>query len=66
MALVRVRFKSGKESTVSELYVQRWPEDIAAVVDGDDLDSSESTPEPTPVKESPKSVAPAKEKNNGT
>ena len=33
MALVRVRFKSGKESIVSELYVQRWPEDIDSILE---------------------------------
>mgnify|MGYP003613147194 CR=1 FL=1 len=65
MALVRVRFKSGKESIVSELYVQRWPEDIDSILEPTDALVA-STPEPTPVKESPKSVAPAKEKNNGT
>lgn len=61
MALVRVRFKSGKESTVSELYVQRWPEDIDSILEPTDA-LVVSTPEPTPAKESPKSVAPAKEK----
>lgn len=47
--LIRVRFKSGTESTVSAEYIARWPEDIAVVLDGGELDSAESIPEPTPV-----------------
>lgn len=66
--LVRVRFKNGKEATVGAEYVERWPEDIAEVIDPAKPDSTpespgskvEPTPEPTPVQET--TVAPIKEK----
>lgn len=33
--LVRVKFKKGGEGTVSREWVERWPDDIAAILDDD-------------------------------
>lgn len=51
--LIRVRLTGGVEATVGADYLRVWPENIDAVLDAEDLDSPESTPEPTPAKASP-------------